>query len=59
MGGEQVGKTAWCAGAMVVAKIPIALRRNHSADTSRPETISIDSIFYYLNYSLEYSVTFS
>ena len=29
-----------------------------AADTSKPETIPIDSIFYYLNYSFEYSVTF-
>jgi hypothetical protein len=58
MGGQQVGKTAWCAGAMVVAKIPITLRRSRPADTSSPETISIDSIFYYLKYLLEYLVIF-
>jgi hypothetical protein len=50
---------AWYGGAMVVAKIPITLRRNRAADTSKPETIPIDSIFYYLDYSFEYSVTFS
>jgi hypothetical protein len=58
MGAEQVGKTTWYGGAMFVAKIPITLRRSRPADTSSPETISIDSIFYYLKYLLEYLVIF-
>jgi hypothetical protein len=59
MGGEQAGKNSVALRRDGGREDTDALRRESPADTSISETIPIDSIFYYLNYSLEYSVTFS